>query len=118
MSRVNSRVKIMIFLVCRRYKTQLRDFLSSCRTKRKTNDIYAETSSFPGYPSPTAYMTGTGTLAGYPPTDTTTLYMQQANIAAAPAYQTLYPGVDNRYRYRYIRMSLIVSKVKIKFVYV
>ena len=88
----------MIFLVFRRYKTQLRDFLSSCRTKRKANDIYADTSSFPGYPSPaTAYMTGTGTLAGYPATDTTTLYMQQANIAAAPAYQTLYPGVDNRY---------------------
>jgi len=86
----------------RRYKTQLRDFLSSCRTKRKANDIYAESSSFPGYPSPaaTAYMTS-GTLTGYPATDTATLYMQQtANIAAAPAaaaYQTLYPGVDNRY---------------------
>ena len=81
----------------RRYKTQLRDFLSSCRTKRKANDIYAETSGFPTYPAPaTAYMTGTS-LAGYPPTpDTTTLYMQPANITA-PAYQTLYPGVDNRY---------------------
>ena len=44
-------------------------------------------------------MTG-GALAPYPgPPDTTTLYMQQtANIAASPAaYQTLYPGVDNRY---------------------
>ena len=87
-------------LCFRRYKTQLRDFLSSCRTKRKANDIYAERSSFPGYPSPaaTAYMTS-GTLTGYPATDTT-LYMQQtANIAATPAaaaYQTLYPGVDNR----------------------
>ena len=44
-------------------------------------------------------MTG-GALAPYPGApDTTTLYMQQtANIAASPAaYQTLYPGVDNRY---------------------
>ena len=80
----------------RRYKTQLRDFLSSCRTKRKANDIYAESSGFPAYPAPaTAYMTGTS-LAGYPSTpDTTTLYMQPANITT-PAYQTLYPGVDNR----------------------
>ena len=83
-------------LLYRRYKTQLRDFLSSCRTKRKANDIYAETSGFPAYPAPaTAYMTGPG-LAGYSTApDTTTLYMQPANIAA-PAYQTLYPGVDNR----------------------
>ena len=83
----------------RRYKTQLRDFLSSCRTKRKANDIYAESSGFPAYPAPaTAYMTGPG-LAGYSTApDTTTLYMQQtANIAASPAaYPTLYPSVDNR----------------------
>ena len=84
----------------RRYKTQLRDFLSSCRTKRKpmANDIYGDSSGFTAYPSPTAYMTGSvgGSIPGYPSADTT-LYMQQANIAAAPTYQTLYPGVDNRY---------------------
>merc|ERR1719471_1146542 len=82
----------------RRYKTQLRDFLSSCRSKRKANDIYADTTSFPAYPSPaSAYMTS---VTGYPAPDTTTLYMQQANIAGSPAaaaYQTLYTGVDNRY---------------------
>ena len=88
----------MIFF--RRYKTQLRDFLSSCRTKRKANDIYAESNSFPGYPSPaTAYMAGTGSLSYPVATDTTTLYMQQAAAAPAAAYQSLYPGVgvDNRY---------------------
>ena len=87
----------------RRYKTQLRDFLSSCRTKRTKApaDIYPESSGFPpGYPATaaTAYMSA-GNLS-YPAvaTDTTTLYMQQANIAAAPAaYQSLYPGVDNRW---------------------
>ena len=85
----------------RRYKTQLRDFLSSCRTKRTKApaDIYPESSGFPaGYPATaaTAYMSSN---LSYPAvaTDTTTLYMQQANIAAAPAaYQSLYPGVDNR----------------------
>ena len=85
----------------RRYKTQLKDFLSSCRTKKaKSHDIYGDTSSFPGYPNPAAaaYMSS-GALTGYPGApDTTTLYMQQtANIAASPAaYPTLYPSVDNR----------------------
>ena len=80
----------------RRYKTQLRDFLSSCRTKRKplANDIYADTGGFGAYPSPTMY-TGGGTLPGYPSPADTSLYMQQ-NLAA-PTYQSLYPGVDNRY---------------------
>ena len=88
--------QLIISRLYRRYKTQLRDFLSSCRTKRKANDIYAESSGFPAYPAPaSAYMTSPG-LAGYSTApDTTTLYMQPANIAA-PAYQTLYPGVDNR----------------------
>jgi len=84
----------------RRYKTQLRDFLSSCRTKRKpmANDIYGDSGGFAAYPAPTAYMTGSvgSSIPGYPSADTT-LYMQQANIAATPTYQTLYPGVDNRY---------------------
>ena len=90
-----------LFSLFRRYKTQLKDFLSSCRTKKaKTHDIYGDTSSFPGYPNPAAaaYMSS-GALTGYPGApDTTTLYMQQtANIAASPAaYPTLYPSVDNR----------------------
>ena len=92
---------IRSFSISRRYKTQLKDFLSSCRTKKaKTHDIYGDTSSFPGYPNPAAaaYMSG-GALSGYPGApDTTTLYMQQtANIAASPAaYPSLYPSVDNR----------------------
>merc|ERR1719391_184203 len=76
----------------RRYKTQLRDFLSSCRTKRKptANDIYAESASYAAFTSPTAPYMG-GAIPSYPsPADT--LYMQQA-----PTYQSLYPGVDNRY---------------------
>ena len=41
--------------IFRRYKTQLKDFLSSCRTKKaKSHDIYGDTSSFPGYPNPAA----------------------------------------------------------------
>ena len=62
------------------------------------NEIYGESGGFAAYASPTAYMTGSvGTsIPGYPSADTT-LYMQQANIAATPTYQTLYPGVDNRY---------------------
>ena len=71
----------------RRYKTQLRDFLSSCRTKRKptANDLYAESAGFAAYPSPTApYM---APIPGYPSPADTTLYMQQA-----PTYQSLYPG--------------------------
>ena len=92
----------------RRYKTQLRDFLSSCRTKRKplvaANDIYADTGGFAAYPTAASMYTaggvgGPGSIPGYP-ADTTTLYMQQnlAAAAASPAaYQSLYPGVDNRY---------------------
>ena len=89
----------------RRYKTQLRDFLSSCRTKRKplANELYGDTSGFAaaaaaGYPTAaTMYSSvAAGTIPGYPGTaDSTALYMQQ-NLTA-PAYQSLYPGVDNRY---------------------
>ena len=81
----------------RRYKTQLRDFLSSCRTKRKplANDIYGESGGFPAYPTPGMYPGSVGSsIPGYPSPDTT-LYMQQ-NLAS-PAYQSIYPGVDNRY---------------------
>jgi len=76
----------------RRYKTQLRDFLSSCRTKRKPtpNDIYADTASYAAFTSPTAPYMG-GAIPSYP-SAADTLYMQQA-----PTYQSLYPGVDNRY---------------------
>ncbi len=85
----------------RRYKTQLRDFLSSCRTKRKplANELYGDTSGFAaaaaaGYPAAAATMYSSGTIPGYPGS-ADSLYMQQ-NLTA-PAYQSLYPGVDNRY---------------------
>ena len=60
----------------RRYKTQLRDFLSSCRTKRKPtpNDIYADTASYAAFTSPTAPYMG-GAIPSYP-SAADTLYMQ------------------------------------------
>ena len=60
----------------RRYKTQLRDFLSSCRTKRKptANDIYAESASYAAFTSPTAPYMG-GAIPSYP-SAADTLYMQ------------------------------------------
>jgi hypothetical protein len=84
----------------RRYKTQLRDFLSSCRTKRKplANELYADSGGgFTGYPSAATMYSSVagGTIPGYTTPDSTALYMQQ-NLTA-PAYQSLYPGVDNRY---------------------
>ncbi len=88
--------------VPKRYKAHLRDFLSSCRTKRSkshapsvtASDIYADhaaaaaASALPYatvYPAPTS---ATPTYGADSP-----LYMQQ-NIASSP-YQTIYP-VDNR----------------------
>ena len=60
----------------RRYKTQLRDFLSSCRTKRKptANDIYADSASYAAFTSPTAPYMG-GAIPSYP-SAADTLYMQ------------------------------------------
>ena len=104
--------------VPKRYKAHLRDFLSSCRTKRSkhstastassiaaanvVNDIYAAAAG--GDPTvaasaiPYASVYGSApTSAGtptYSPTESP-LYMQQNAIAASP-YQTIYP-VDNRY---------------------
>ena len=66
----------------RRYKTQLRDFLSSCRSKRKpiANDLYADTGGFAAYTAPSMYPVA-GVAGGYPSPDTS-LYMQQAGVAA------------------------------------
>merc|ERR1711971_388312 len=94
--------------VPKRYKAHLRDFLSSCRTKRSKNhhnssvsasDIYAAAVNDPAaaaaalaLPYATVYSTPPSAASAYP-TDNP-LYMQQ-NIASSP-YQTIYP-VDNRY---------------------
>ena len=50
----------------RRYKTQLRDFLSSCRTKRKptASDIYPDSASFAAYASPAAGYMGASLPGG------------------------------------------------------
>ena len=92
--------------VPKRYKAHLRDFLSSCRTKRSKNhhnssvsasDIYAAVdpaaaAAASALPYATVYSTPPSAASTYP-TDNP-LYMQQ-NITSSP-YQTIYP-VDNRY---------------------
>ena len=92
--------------VPKRYKAHLRDFLSSCRTKRSkshhnssvsASDIYAAVD-----PATAAAASALpyATVYSSPPSATPTyatdnpLYMQQ-NITSSP-YQTIYP-VDNRY---------------------
>ena len=99
----------------RRYKTQLRDFLSSCRTKRKPllgPELYADAGGggggvvgvggggFSAYAHHSAggmYGGGGGSYPGAS-ADPSALYMQQATpAAAAAAYSSLYSGVDNRY---------------------
>lgn len=90
--------------VPKRYKAHLRDFLSSCRTKRSKNhnssvsasDIYAAVdpaaaAAASALPYATVYSTPASATPTYP-TDNP-LYMQQ-NISTSP-YQTIYP-VDNR----------------------
>ncbi len=90
--------------VPKRYKAHLRDFLSSCRTKRSKNhnstvsasDIYAAVdpaaaAAASALPYATVYSTPPSTTPTYPDNP---LYMQQ-NITSSP-YQTIYP-VDNRY---------------------
>merc|ERR1712088_919933 len=82
--------------VPKRYKAHLRDFLSSCRTKRsKSHNSSVSASDIYAAVDPAA-----AAAASAPPSATPTygadspLYMQQ-NIASSP-YQTIYP-VDNRY---------------------
>ena len=90
--------------VPKRYKAHLRDFLSSCRTKRSkshnssvsASDIYAAVDPAAAAAASLPY----ATVYSSPPSATPTygadspLYMQQ-NITSSP-YQTIYP-VDNRY---------------------
>ena len=71
----------------RRYKTQLRDFLSTCRTKRPYTNL-SET-SYNNYNN--MYSTTT-----YPP-DNSSLYMQQ-NLQ--PLYPASYLPTDNLFSYR------------------
>ena len=92
--------------VPKRYKAHLRDFLSSCRTKRtksthnssvSASDIYAAVdpaaaAAASALPYATVYSTPPSATPTYA-TDSP-LYMQQ-NIPSSP-YQTIYP-VDNRY---------------------
>ena len=92
--------------VPKRYKAHLRDFLSSCRTKRSknsasqaaanvVNDIYAAATgaSDPASGVPYVYPPTTAPPA-YGPGETPPLYMQQNAIS--PYGSALYP-VDNRY---------------------
>ena len=76
----------------RRYKTQLRDFLSSCRTKRKptANDIYAESASYAAFTSPPATYMG-GAIPSYP-SAADTLYMQVgcSNILVGQIFYMFY----------------------------
>ena len=91
--------------VPKRYKAHLRDFLSSCRTKRSKNhntsvsasDIYAAVdpaaaAAASALPYASVYSAPPNATSAYPADNP--LYMQQ-NIASSP-YQTIYP-VDNRY---------------------
>nr|ATI22098.1 aryl hydrocarbon receptor [Tigriopus kingsejongensis] len=75
----------------KRYKTHLRDFLSSCKTKRKpTNtDLAAYDTSTLAYA--TMYSQSSAN-ANYPAEGS--LYMQQ-NLSSP--YQSIYSSVDNRY---------------------
>ena len=109
--------------VPKRYKAHLRDFLSSCRTKRSKNhhnssvsasDIYAAAVNDPAaaaaasaLPYATVYSTPPSAASAYP-TDNP-LYMQQ-NIASSP-YQTIYP-VDNRYVFLFFSTTILESKFK------
>ena len=113
--------------VPKRYKAHLRDFLSSCRTKRSKNhhnssvsasDIYAAAVNDPAaaaaasaLPYATVYSTPPSAASAYP-TDNP-LYMQQ-NIASSP-YQTIYP-VDNRY-ILFLSIIFLVSKVQVSIEY-
>ena len=113
--------------VPKRYKAHLRDFLSSCRTKRSKNhhnssvsasDIYAAAVNDPAaaaaasaLPYAAVYSTPPSAASAYP-TDNP-LYMQQ-NIASSP-YQTIYP-VDNRY-ILFLSIIFLVSKVQVSIEY-
>ena len=94
--------------VPKRYKAHLRDFLSSCRTKRsKSHNSSVSASDIYAAVDPAAAAAASAlpyaTVYSSPPSATPTygadspLYMQQ-NIASSP-YQTIYP-VDNRYSHR------------------
>lgn len=81
--------------IAKRYKTHLKDFLSSCRTKRKpaaVNDIYSDyaAASAAGYAAANPAASSVGYSADSP------LYMQQNISAAASPYQSIYTPVDNR----------------------
>jgi len=92
--------------VPKRYKAHLRDFLSSCRTKRsKSHNSSVSASDIYAAVDPAAAAAASAlpyaTVYSSPPSAThptygadSPLYMQQ-NIASSP-YQTIYP-VDNRY---------------------
>ncbi|XP_043201466.1 aryl hydrocarbon receptor-like [Amphibalanus amphitrite] len=75
----------------RRYKTQLRDFLSTCRTKRKLT---------PEYPAdPAAYNSYAAAAGVYPAaatsyTDPAAAALYQQNL---PNFQNLYPPIENRF---------------------
>ena len=104
--------------VPKRYKAHLRDFLSSCRTKRSKNhhnssvsasEIYAAVdpaaaAAASALPYATVYSTPPSGTSTYP---TDPLYMQQ-NIASSP-YQTIYP-VDNRY----VRLNSRASAARVQ----
>ena len=90
--------------VPKRYKAHLRDFLSSCRTKRSKNhhnssvsasDIYAAAVDPAAAAAASAlpYATVYSSPPSAPTYPTDPLYMQQ-NLGSSP-YQTIYP-VDNR----------------------
>ncbi len=110
--------------VPKRYKAHLRDFLSSCRTKRSkhahhtsavsASDIYAAAAGVDpagvaaasGLPYATVYpapSSGAPTYGADSP-----LYMQQ-NITSSP-YQTIYP-VDNRYKFYLEHLHLATRDV-------
>ena len=110
----------------KRYKTHLRDFLSSCRSNNKrknssaaaaaaaaaANDLYHDsTSAAPAaYASVYSQSGAAAAVASHPYDSTNPLYMQQ-NIAAAAAasaapYQSIYSPVDN---HRYFPPEYLAS---------
>lgn len=106
----------------KRYKTHLRDFLSSCRSNNKrknsTNsaDLYhdstsaAAASAYASVYSQSGAAAAAAAAASHPYDSTNPLYMQQ-NIAAAAAasaapYQSIYSPVDN---HRYFPPEYLAS---------
>ncbi|KAF2357956.1 PAS fold-3 [Trinorchestia longiramus] len=80
-------------LMSRRYKTHLRDFLSTCRSKRSYNNIADPTyNNYSNVYSPTTYT---------PDNTAASLYVNPQNLSNLPSlYPTSYIPTDNLFHYR------------------